>query len=153
MLAISVGGQYQKNGSSTPTESKNYTEFNAEILGEFKLGPGAWITGQGAYYHFGVADSADGAAKDSLFILASFATPVPGMGSIQPMFRYQWANTVQVPGVATTAAMKLEPGVGWLIKGPALRFILTYNYTKIPDAAGNSISANSVQLGAQGIFF
>jgi hypothetical protein len=79
-----------------------------------------------------------------LYVLAAFASPTVGVGHIQPMVRYQWANRV-----GDTKVWNIDGGVGYLIKGPALRVNVTYSHTKISDA----LSANSVQLGAQAIFF
>ena len=40
-------------------------------------------------------------------------------------------------------------GVSYLVKGPALRVLATYGHTTLPG----DMTANSVQLGAQAIFF
>lgn len=87
-------------------------------------------------------------------MLGAYATPVVGVGNIQPMVRFQWANTVGVAGAETTNALDFDLGVSYLIKGPALRVMATYGYTSIPDAmTGVKLSGNAVQIGAQGIFF
>ena len=50
-------------------------------------------------------------------------------------------------------------GLSYLIKGPALRVLATYGHTSLPGevlatpAPGTDLTANSVQLGAQAIFF
>ena len=75
VLALGVGGQFQSHGSATATDDKAYTEVNADLLGEFKLGGGAWVTGEAAYYHFGVADTS---VKDSFYVLAALASPHHG---------------------------------------------------------------------------
>ena len=61
------------------------------------------------------------------------------------MVRYQWANTV-----SSQKAWNLDVGLSYLVKGPALRVVATYDHTKLP---GTGVTANSVQLGAQAIFF
>jgi hypothetical protein len=156
VLAIGVGGQFQKHGSlarATPVapatmglvlDDKDYSEVNADILAEYKLG-GGWVTGEGAYYHFTVSDMSPGATKDSFYLLGAIATDLIGPGHIQPMVRYQWANTV-----SSQKAWNLDVGLSYLVKGPALRVVATYDHTKLP---GTGVTANSVQLGAQAIFF
>ena len=139
VLALGLGGQYQK---ATLSGAKNYTEVNADLLGEFKLGGGAWATGEAAYYHFGVDN---GSVKDSYYVLAALASGVVGVGNIQPMVRYQGAR-IQGGG----SEWNIDGALSYLIKGPALRVIATYSHFKFPDPAG---SANSIQLGAQAIFF
>ena len=74
------------------------------------------------------------------------ARPV-GVGNIQPMVRYQWAK---VKGNTGTNPWNLDVGLSYLIKGPALRLLATYSHT---DATRATSRANSVQLGAQAIFF
>ena len=79
-------------------------------------------------------------------MLAAYATPPIGPGNIQPMARYQWAK---VKGTSGTQPWNIDVGVSYLVKGPALRLLATYGHTRFPG----DISANSVQLGAQAIFF
>jgi hypothetical protein len=146
ILAVGVGGQFQKHGSSTMTADKDYTEVNADVLGEFKLGGGAWFTGEAAYYHYAVADMNPGAVKDSYYVLAALASGVVGAGNIQPMVRYQGANLQ-----GASSPWNIDVALSYLIKGPALRVIGTYSHTKLPGAAAET--ANSVQFGAQAIFF
>ena len=142
VLAIGVGGQFQK--TSVPG-GNDYKEINADVLAEFKVGGGAWGTGEAAYYHF--AANGDGSVKDAFYVLAAVASPVVGAGNIQPMVRFQWANLQ----AADTKAWNLDGGLSYLVKGPALRVIATYSHTKLPLMGG--VTGNSVQLGAQAIFF
>ena len=78
------------------------------------------------------------------------------MGNIQPMVRYQWEKIKDVTG---TNPWNLDVGLSYLIKGPALRLLATYSYTNLgPTAASiaagaSNPTANSIQLGAQAIFF
>ncbi len=49
-------------------------------------------------------------------------------------------------------------GLSYLIKGPALRLLATYSHTALPGAVvatpvAGTITANSIQLSAQAIFF
>ena len=147
MLTIGVGGQFQKHGSTstvgTTMVDKDYSEINADVLVEKKLGGGGWVTGEGAYYHYGVNDNA---VSDSLYVLAAYASPTVGVGNVQPMVRYQW---FKVKGDGAPKPWNLDAAVSYLIKGPALRVIASYSYTKFaPD-----VTANAIQLGAQAIFF
>jgi len=76
-----------------------------------------------------------------------------GVGNIQPMVRYQWEK---VKGSEGTNPWNLDVGLSYLIKGPALRLLATYSYTNLGPSATPGVSnptANSIQLGAQAIFF
>ena len=148
VLAVGVGAQFQKHGASSMTVDKDYSDINADVLGEFKTPFGGWVTGEAAYYHYAVATGNAGAVKDTFYVLGALASGVVGVGHLQPMVRYQWANTE-----ASTKAWNIDGALSYLIKGPALRVIATYSHTKLPDPAGGSLTANSVQLGAQAIFF
>jgi hypothetical protein len=145
LLSLGLGGQFQNNGSSTMAGGpRDYAEVNVDALFEKKLGGGgSYVTGEGAYYHYNVND---GNASDSLYILAAYATPVVGVGNIQPMARFQWAK---IKGNMGTNPWNIDAGLSYLIKGPALRLLATYSHSAYPG----DISANSVQLGAQAIFF
>jgi hypothetical protein len=149
MFTIGVGGQFQKHGSATMAGGdKDWAEVNADVLFEKKIPGGGWFTAEGAYYHYNVLD---GGVSDSLYVLAAFATGAMGAGNLQPMARYQWEK---VKGNTGTNPWNLDVGLSYLIKGPALRVLATYSYTKLgPFAAGTDTSANSIQLGAQAIFF
>ncbi len=60
--------------------------------------------------------------------LASRTPAAPmGVGNIQPMVRYQWAN-VQAIG----KAWNIDGALSYLVKGPALRVIATYSHVKLP---------------------
>ncbi len=154
MLTIGVGGQAQAHGSSVaatataPGLDKTYAEVNVDALIEKKIPGGGWVTGEGAYYHYNVADTG---VSDSLYVLAAYATPTIGVGNIQPMVRYQWEKIKANTG---TNPWNLDVAASYLIKGPALRLIATYSHTRLgTDAAGDALTANSIQLGAQAIFF
>ncbi|HZL16184.1 MAG TPA: hypothetical protein VFG23_00435 [Polyangia bacterium] len=154
VLTIDVGGQVQAHGSSaaatatTAAVDKAYAEVNADVLLEKKIPGGGWGTFEGAYYHYNVLD---GGLSDSLYVLAAYATPTIGVGNLQPMVRYQWAKVKSGTG---TNPWNLDAGLSYLIKGPALRVLATYSHTRIgTDAAGDALTANSIQIGAQAIFF
>ncbi len=143
ILSIDVGGQFQKHGSTTAAGDKNYSEFNVDALFEKKLGAGSFATVEAAYYLDGVND---GGVSQSLYALLAYATPTIGIGSIQPMVRYQWAK---IKGNTETNPWNVDAAVSYLIKGPALRVLANYSYTKLPGG----LTANGIQLGAQAIFF
>jgi hypothetical protein len=149
MLSINIGGQFQKHGSASAAGDKDWADINADVLVEKKLGGGAFVTGEGAYYHYNVPD---GAISDTAYILAAYATPTVGVGNIQPMARFQWEK---IKGPGGTNPWNIDVGVSYLIKGPALRVLATYSHTDLTSvfAAGTVTQANSVQLGAQAIFF
>ena len=153
MLSFDLGAQVQDHGSSTTAGGdKTYADINVDGLLEKKLGGGSFVTAEAAYYHFNVND---GGVSDSMYALLAYASPTIGVGNIQPMVRFQWekvkANTLSNP-------WNIDAAVSYLIKGPALRVIATYSHTKLlaVDATtmvASNPSANSIQLGAQAIFF
>ena len=142
LLTIGVGGQFQKHGSSSATEDKSWGDVNADLLLEKKIPGGGWFTVEGAYYHFNVLD---GSISDMFYVLGAYASPVVGEGNIQPSVRYQWEK---FKGTGGTKPWNLDVGLAYLIKGPALRVVANYGHTKFGDA-----TANSLQFGAQAIFF
>jgi hypothetical protein len=155
LLTIGVGGQVQAHGSATTDPitgailvDKTYADINADVLFEKKIPGGGWGTVEGAYYHYNVADTA---VSDALYVLAAYATPTVGVGNLQPMVRYQWEK---VKGNTGTNPWNLDAALSYLIKGPALRILATYSHTRLgTDATGAALTANSIQLGAQAIFF
>jgi hypothetical protein len=143
ILALGIGAQYQHDGSvgAATAPKDNFAEFNADLLGEFKLGDsGGWVTGDASYYHF----SGDNEAiHNGFYVLGAIATPKIGIGNIQPMVRYQY-------GKGDTAKISaIDAAVSYLIKGPALRILANYQHTDL----GGTLIGNAVQLGAQAIFF
>ena len=148
ILSFDVGFQVQGT-QGLPDGSKTYADINVDGLFEKKLGGGSFFTAEAAYYHFNVAD---GGVSDSLYALAAYATPTIGVGSLQPMVRYQYEKIKAVSG---TQPWNLDVGLSYLIKGPALRLLATYSYTNLGPVTGggSNPTANSIQLGAQAIFF
>jgi len=149
LLSIGVGGQFQKHGSGA---DKDWSEFNADVLFEKKIPGGGWFTAEGAIYLFNVGD---GSVKNSYYALVAYASPTVGVGNIQPMVRYQGES---VKGNMLSNPYNLDVGLSYLIKGPALRLMATYSNTKMlgldtVTMAPFNATSNSVQLGAQAIFF
>ena len=105
------------------------------------------MTGEAAYYHYNVND---GGVSDSL-LRARARTPRPtvGVGNIQPMVRYQWAKMKgrgHQPLEHRRRAVLPDQGPG---AAPA-RDLQPHGR---PAAHRAPSTANSVQLGAQAIFF
>ena len=151
ILSFSLGGQVQDHGSTTAAGGdKTYAEVNVDGLFEKKLGGGSYLSASAAYYHFNVNDNG---VSDSLYALLAYGTPTVGVGSLQPMVRYQWEK---VKGNTGTNPWNLDVALAYLIKGPALRLLATYSYTNLGPSAvpgASNGTANSIQLGAQAIFF
>jgi len=149
IFSIGIGGQFQKHGSSTMLAGdKDYGEFNADALFEKKIPGGGWFTAEAAYYYFNVAD---GAVNNYLYGLLAYATPTVGVGNLQPMVRYQWEKVKNGSG---TSPWNIDAALSYLVKGPALRVVATYSHTRLgTDIMGDAVTANSIQLGAQAIFF
>jgi len=102
---------------------KDYSDINADVLFEKKLGGGSYFTVEGAYYHFGVND---GTISDSLYALAAFALA----------HRRGWQRAAVCPfpveqdqGRYGHQPSNIDVGVAYLIKG-LLRLVATYSYTK-----------------------
>jgi hypothetical protein len=149
ILSFDVGGQFQKHGSAARdammniTTDKDYADINVDGLLEKKLPGGGWVTADAAYYHYNVLDAG---ISDFFYVLGAYASPVVGVGNLQPMVRWQWekvkANTGANP-------WNLDVALAYLIKGPALRLNATYSHTKVGDAG----TYNALSLNAQAIFF
>lgn len=154
ILSFDVGGQYQKGGSSVTdaatmiTTNKDWADVNVGGLLEKKLGGGSFATAEAAYYHYNVLD---GGISDTFYVLGAYATPTMGVGSIQPMVRYQWEKVKSGMG---SNPWNLDVAVSYLVKGPALRVVATYSHTKFGEfATPVTDSANAIEIGAQAIFF
>jgi len=157
IVALGVGGQYQKEGESlpppagapagTPTLTDDYTEFNADLLAEFKLGGGGWVTGEAGVYVTGGDYPAFG--KTAFYITAAYATPKVGIGNIQPMVRFQMGK-----GDGDAKTSSIDAALSYLIMGPALRLVGNFQHTDTDGGGpGPSTKTNSLTLGAQAIFF
>jgi hypothetical protein len=127
ILAIGVGFQYEKDGSSTALETDDYTQFNADILFEKAFDQGAFIGLQGAFY----LPMGEGEVLDNqFFVEASYTTGKPvGAGRIQPLIRLQMANP-KADGADTWTL--LDAQLGYIISGYAARLALGYQYSDAP---------------------
>jgi prepilin-type processing-associated H-X9-DG protein len=156
ILAVGVGAQYEAGASvefddmGVPTGNvDDFSEINADVLAEFNVGPGT-ITGEAAYYHYSGDYNADlvlhngpNPATDSFFALVGFLTPPLGPGRLHPMARFQYAH-----GDNTNMWM-LDGSVAYVLKGPALRVVGTYQRTDM----GNNIAGNALLVGVQTMAF
>jgi hypothetical protein len=156
IVTIGVGAQYKQDGSAGPAPmppamgtapTDNYSEFNADALGEFRYGGGGWVSLDGAYYHFGGKYNQ---FSDAFYVTGAIASPKVGPGNIQPMVRYQQFFPNNPNGVAiNTNAWTIDAALTYLIMGPQLRILVNYQHANV----GNGIEGNMVQFGAQAIFF
>jgi hypothetical protein len=152
ILAIGIGGQLQKNGSSQivfdPTTgavalgaSRNFRELNADLLAEFNIGGGI-ITGELALYQF---DGYASAAPVDLGYFALIKYLVPGDiggGRLEPLFRYQATRDPDM--------YMIDAALGYIMAGPMLRFHAGFQRTDMGrNGAGTRVIGDAVQLGAQ----
>lgn len=150
VLAFGLGAQYQKNGSvefdpttMMPTgEDDHWSEINADVLAEFKLGESGVLTGEAAYYHFGGDYNP---ADDAFFVLASYLSPDVGIGKIQPMFRYQWAKEKD----SDRQMSVIDAFVTLVMKGYTWRATAGFQRTDLD----NDVVGNAIQIGLQTIQF
>jgi hypothetical protein len=147
VLALGVAGQFQRRGSTAaavPTVTTplpdDYGEVNADGLAELLIGSGAWVTGEGAYYHF---SGANNPVKDAFFVLGAIASPKVGWGNIQPAIRFQMGTGHEL------TVWSLDMFVSYLIKGPVLRATIGFQHVHLD----NDMIGNAIQLGAQAIIF
>ena len=150
IVALGVGGQYQKDGEAAPTgvtpPTDDYTEFNADLLAEFKMAGGGWVTGEGGVYARG--GNYPGFGKTAFYLTAAYASPKVGIGNIQPMLRYQMGK-----GDGDAKTWSVDAGLSYLIMGPALRLVGNFQHVETDPGTGTSAKANSLTFGAQAIFF
>ena len=145
VLAIGIGGQYQKDGSPA-MEPDDYAEFNADILFEKNFGAGGVLDLEGAFYKY----MGDGELVDhSFLVLASWMTAEKiGVGKIQPLVRFQSAKTTDVGSMTIPpdeTSNIFEGQIGYVIDSYATRFALGFLYQK----AGDAIEDTQLYLGLQ----
>jgi len=146
ILAIGVGGQYQKNGDlQDPTnpnsDRKDYGMFLADLLFEKDLKGAGVIDVEGAFYKY-VGDYQP--LKFSFMALASYLTPDTGVGKFQPLVRLQQAKYKDGINDGNTASM-IDAQVGYVIDGYATRLALGYAH----GSNGGEAKSNAVFLGVQ----
>jgi hypothetical protein len=157
VVAIGVGGQFQKGGSLgvAPTNATgvpigpgpppdDYAEFNSDVLVEMRFGGGGFFTLDGAYYHYVGSNEP---IQDEVSILGAIVTPKVGIGNLQPYGRWQWFSPR--PNSKDFRTFAVDAGLNYLVKGPALRIMLAYEHVDL----GNHQLSDLGQLGAQAIFY
>ena len=139
VLAIGVGGQYQKNGDAAATGAKDYGMFNADLLFEKSLAESGVVDLEGAFYKY-IGDNEP--LKWSHFALASYLSPeVVGVGKFQPLVRVQQA----IPKNGGDTVTQLDAQVGYVVDTYATRLALGVTHA----SAGAGVSSNAVFLGVQ----
>jgi hypothetical protein len=135
LLAIGVGGQYQKDGSGG---TDDYSEFNADVLFEKNFGSGGVLDLEGAFYKY----MGDGEAIDySYLLVASWLTPEPiGVGKLQPLIRLQQAKRTDTTVAPEETDMLLDFQLGYVVADYATRFALVYQRSKYLTVDGNAIT-------------
>lgn len=126
ILAIGVGGQYQKFFSTSATlPPSNYSLFNADILFEKDLSGSGVVDLEGAFYNY----TGDGENKKfSYYALASYLTPdMPGIGKFQPLVRVQQSKP-KADGVKTGTSVDAQ--VGYVVDGYSTRFALGFEHSE-----------------------
>jgi hypothetical protein len=141
IVAIGVGGQYQKNGAPMGASGANYDEVNADLLAEKNLGPGGVPTVEAGYYHYGNSFFSQGGVavvKNYYYVLGSWLTPQKiGIGKLQPLVR--WQQT-------TDPNWKiLDAYATYVIDDYFLRFAVGYEHTDF----GTAVNGNAILFGAQ----
>lgn len=149
VVALGVGAQYQKRGSlgvaptdatgspTGPAPIDDFSELNADLLGEFRVGNSV-ITGEAAYYHFGGDYNP---ADDAFYVLASYLSPKIGVGSLQPLLRYQWAKEK----TTDTKMSVIDAHVAYVVKQYSLRTLVGFQHTNMD----HGIEGNAIQIGVQ----
>jgi hypothetical protein len=146
ILAIGVGGQYQKNGdlqdsSNLNSDRKDYGMVLADLLFEKDLKGSGVVDVEGAFYKY-VGDYQ--ALKFSYMALASYLTPDTGIGKFQPLVRIQQAKYKDGINDGNTASM-IDGQVGYVIDGYATRLALGYAH----GSNGGDVKSNAVFVGVQ----
>lgn len=157
VVTLAVGGQYRKDGSVAPAPpagatpppvvppADDFAEVNADLFAELKLGDGAFVTGEVDYYQF----SGDNQPANNLFsVMAAYASPVIGVGQLQPMVRFQLAS-----GDNDFSAMAIDAQLGYLIRQQRLRLIANFQHTQLKGVGAEDLSGNKLQLAVQAQFF
>ncbi len=160
VLALGVGAQFQKHGSvgpvpvdaagvpTGPAPTDDFSDINADILAEFKVGDSV-LTGEGAVYHFAgnynannvVPNGAPNPADNAFFLLGSYLSPQVGIGKIQPLIRYQWAKQ-KTPDLKMYV---VDADLSYVVKEYSLRGVVGYQFTNM----GAGRKGDSIHIGVQ----
>ncbi|MEI9939131.1 MAG: hypothetical protein WDO69_18075 [Pseudomonadota bacterium] len=150
VLAIGVGGQYQKNGdpgaAAMPPDvpagaPADYGLFNADVLFEKQLAGAGVLDLEGAFYKY-IGDN--NTTDFSYYALASYLTPKVGdAGMFQPLVRLEQGKP---KGDGGTTATILDAQVGYVVDNYATRFALGFQHANDSSLSSKS---NAVFFGIQ----
>lgn len=141
ILALGVAGRVQQNYLSPEND---IGEFNMDLLAEFNA-PAGTFTGELAYYYYNGLQPMD----NHFFGVLSYTTAEPvGIGKIQPLIRYQYANNVD-DSETVASLTQFEAGVNYVIKDYFAKIALNYVYSSASALGTEDYSVNLLQLGLQ----
>jgi hypothetical protein len=167
LISIGVGGQYQKNGSvmaaqpammgmmAPPPMLDKYSEVNADLIVEKRLGDAGAVSLEGAYYNF---QGTYHPWKYSAVAAVAYTSPIlAGIGKLRPSFRFQQAQARQVvadgPSLDPTRAYDVQltySAMAWFA-----HVVLNYRHYDVSFAStmngGNraGTEGNMIVLGVQ----
>jgi hypothetical protein len=154
LISIGVGGQFQNNGSVLPPAmmgaaplTDDYSEYNADLIVEKKLGEAGTLSIEGAYYGF-VGDYQR--FENQWLAAAGFTFPtVVGIGKFRPSVRYQRAAPNEQPGgPALSDSWVLDAQLSYLIMHWYARASLGYRLGEV-DVTGAPVKSNMIVFGVQ----
>jgi hypothetical protein len=144
IVAIGLGGQYQKNGQRDGTGLilGDLKTFMADLLAEKNFGSAGVATFEGQYYKF---DQSDPFGRNhAYYVLASWLTPNKiGIGKLQPLVRWQQA-TAQLSGAPSFKMV--DAYLTYVIDDYFLRAAVGFSHA---EDVGSIASSNAVYLGVQ----
>ncbi|HMJ11828.1 MAG TPA: hypothetical protein VK524_10470 [Polyangiaceae bacterium] len=142
LVAIGVGGEYQKEASDAAGVEDDFKEFNADLLAEFDLNGSGVLTGEGAYYKWD-GDSTFAAADQMFFVLGSYLFPEKlGWGKPQLIGRVQ---QIKDPDITV-----IDAEVSYVVADYNMKVNAGYQYTKADGADGaEDFKGNMFHLGVQ----
>jgi hypothetical protein len=142
ILALAVGGQYQKNGSGT----SDFSEFNTDLLFEKNLGDAGVFDAEAALYLF----KGDGELlKNDFYGLVSYLVPmVVGIGKFQPLVRFQGATPKD-----GDMWQIIDGQIGYAISDYSARLAVGFQHSQFSGVdmtgAKTTTKANQIFLGFQ----
>jgi hypothetical protein len=148
VLAIGIGGQYQKNGDAsikpaTAGAATDYGMFLADLLFEKNLAASGVFDLEGAFYSY-IGDGEP--SKYSTMALVSYLTPDVGIGKLQPLVRIQTAKQQSTAdGGSGNNVSMIDAQVGLVVDSYATRLALGFTHA----SDGGDLSSNSVFAGVQ----
>jgi hypothetical protein len=147
IVTLSVGGQYQKDGSVdplTPTKKKDTFVGIADILAEENVPGTGTFSFEGQLYGFNTGynfGNGNGyySPTTAFYTTVSYLTPENiGVGKFQPLVR--WQQTVN------PAWTIIDGALAYVMKAYDARLVLTYEHI---DTGADGGKSNSLQFGVQ----